>query len=268
MKVIKSYFPILERFLNSTRLFWRNKGGPLLLLAGIALLASCTEDYPDPLFTEGMIHGKIFMNDYEASLENVKVLALGPYGNQSTTCNQDGDYVLSGLGNGTYELEFSMNGYGTVLSYGIQVFGNDTLRRDATLYETMGGVKLPEFNRIYTSDSHSWLQYDEIAISTSWSYGNDSKWGIRLFFAKHPEVSYQDFYCTRNGRKLRRDGYVYYMVMADNLPFDSGEEVYLIAYICNPEDEGYWDAYQGLITFSTLNPEEHSQVMQFTMPAP
>jgi len=234
----------------------------------MALFGSCTEEYPDPLFTEGMIRGRIFVNNYEALLENGNVLALGPYGMQSTTCNQDGEYVFSGLGNGTYELEFSMDGYGTVVSYGVQVFGNDTLRRDAILHENMAGIKLPGFNRIYTSDSHSWLQYDEIAISTDGNYSNTTKWGIRLFFSRHPGVSYQDFYCTRNGRKLRREGYDNYMVSADNLPFESGEEIYLIAYACNPEDEGYWNSYQGLITFSTLNPEEYSPVMQFTMPAP
>lgn len=213
-----------------------------------------------------MIYGNVFMNDYESSPDDVKVLAMGPYGNHSTTCDQEGDYAIVGLGNGTYELEFSKEGYGTVKSFGIQVFGDDTIRRITTLYKTMGAYKLPELIRVYTSDSHSWIQPNAIAISTDLGFSTQSDWGIRLFFAKHPDVSYRDFDCTRNGHKLRRNGYDYAMVTADYLPFEGGEEIYLIAYVCNPDDEGYWDGYRGLQTFSTLNAEEFSQVLQYTVP--
>jgi hypothetical protein len=36
--------------------------------------------------------------------------------------------MLSGLGNGTYYIDYRKEGYGTVRQYGIQLFGNDTAR--------------------------------------------------------------------------------------------------------------------------------------------
>jgi hypothetical protein len=234
----------------------------------MALLGSCTEDLPEPLFTEGMIYGNVNINDFTSPPEDVKVLAMGPYGNQSSTTDQEGDYAIGGLGNGTYELEFSKEGYGTVKAFGIQVFGDDTLRRNAFLYELMDIRKLPDFLRVYTSDSHSWIQPDEIVISTDLGYSPQTVWGMRLFFARHPGVSYMDFDCTRNGRKLRRTGYANTLVTADNIPFEGGEEIYVIAYACNPDDMGYWDAYRGIQIFSTLDAEVHSQVLQFTKPEP
>jgi len=232
----------------------------------MSLLGSCTEDLPDPLFTEGMIYGEVILNDFTSPPSDVSVLAMGPYGNQSTTTDQEGDYAIGGLGNGTYELEFSKEGYGTVFSFGIQVFGDDTLRRIAFMYEMTGIRKLPELLRVYTSDSHSWIEPDNIVISTDLGYSPQTVWGMRLFFARHPEVSYMDFDCTRNGQKLRRNGYTSYLVTADNIPFEGGKEIYVIGYACNPDDMGYWDAYRGIHSFSTLDPEVHSQVLQFTMP--
>ena len=240
----------------------------MLLWLGMSLLGSCTEDLPDPLFTEGMIYGEVVLNDYTSSPEDVKVLAMGPYGNQSTTTDQEGDYAIGGLGNGTYELEFGKEGFGTVFSVGIQVFGDDTLRRNAYLYALTGIKKLPELLRVYTADNHSWIEPDVIVIPTDLGFSPQTPWGMRLFFAKHPGVSYLDFDCTRNGQKLRRSGYENTLVKADNLPFEGGEEIYVIAYACNPDDMGYWDAYQGIQTFSTLDAEVHSQVLQFTMPEP
>jgi hypothetical protein len=212
-----------------------------------------------------MISGRVEMDDWDNSPEGVRVLAHGPYEEHSTATNQDGNYELGGLGNGTYDLEFSKEGFGTMKAYGIQVFGNDTLRRNTFMYEMMGAFKVPRLLEVLTASGY-WLQSNEIAITTNLSASKETNWGIRLFFAKHPDVSYRDFYCHRNGRRLRRNGYDNSLIIADNLPFESGEKIYLIAYVCNPGDEGYWDAYLGRLIFSTLNREEHSQVMEFTMP--
>jgi hypothetical protein len=52
------------------------------------------------------------------------------------------------------------------------------------------------------------------------------------------------------------------------LTFKSGTEVFLIAYVGNPEEilNGYFDSFLGVEQFSTLIPEKHSQVMSFIMP--
>lgn len=256
----------MEKFLSNSRLFFRIRGCPLLLCAGMSLLSSCNEELPDPLFTQGMIYGRVEMDDWDNSPDDVKVLALGPYEELSATTNQGGNYELGGLGNGTYELEFSKDGFGTMKAHGIQIFGNDTLRRNTIMYEMMGALKVPKLIEVLTSSTSDWLYPTNIAITTSLSTTKETNWGYRLFFAKHPEPSYRDYYCHRNGRRLRRNGYDNILITAEDLPFEGGEKIYLIAYVCNPRDEGYWDAYQGRLTFSTLNPEEHSQVMQFTMP--
>lgn len=234
----------------------------------MALLGSCSEELPDPLFTQGMIYGRVEMDNWDKTPEGVKVLARGPYKELSASTNSEGNYELGGLGNGTYEMEFSKDGFGTIKAFGIQVFGNDTLRRNCKMYETMGDLKLPGLLEILTASTDQWILSNMIVITTNLRVTQETDWGIRVFFARHPGVSYRDFYCHRNGIKLIRSGFNNYLIITEYLPFESGEEIYLIAYICNSRDEGYWDAYEGRLVFSTLNTEEHSQVMQFTMPSP
>jgi hypothetical protein len=249
---------------HSIHLLFRNR--PLLAAVALWILAcSCAEDVPEPLFTTSVIQGRIYF--YYASSENVpegiSITTRGPYDQKTAFTNSDGDYQISGLGNGTYELEIAKESFGTKYHYGIQLFGDDTVHMNDELYECMTGARLPELYEVHTRDSYSWLNETTIAITTGWKQGEIY---ARVFMADNDDVSYRKYRCTRKGIRLKRTGFENLLLLVEDLPFESGKEIFLIAYTCNPEEEGYINTYTGVWTFSTLDPEEHSKVMRFTMP--
>lgn len=250
--------------LNSILLLSRNRA---ILLTGIVLwtLASSCEELPEPLFTNAVINGNIdvyYTND-EAP-ENIIITALGPYGKKETLTDNNGDYEISGLGNGTYELEIGKEGYGTRYHYGIQLFGNDTVRVRDELYFRMMGRKLPNLYEVHTHETYHWLNEKTIAITTSASQGDIP---ARAFLSEEDDVSYKNFQCTRNTHSGTRRDYDKVLMRVEDLPFESGKTIYLIVYICNPDEYyGYFNKKTGILTFSTLEKDERSSVMSFTMP--
>lgn len=250
--------------LNSILLLFRNRA---FLLTGIVLwtLASSCEELPEPLFTNSVINGNIdvyYTND-EAP-ENIIITARGPYGKKDTLTDNNGDYEISGLGNGTYELEISKEGYGTRYHYGIQLFGNDTVRVRDELYLRMTGLKLPTLYEIRTSDYYDFLNESTIVIPTNRSQGEIP---ARVFLSEYEDVSYKNFQSTQMARSVSRRGFDKILLFVDIPPFKSGKTIYLRAYICNPEEYyGYFNKKTGILTFSTLEKDERSSVMSFTMP--
>ncbi len=250
----------------SILLFFRNR---LCLLTGIALWAltcSCSEDFPEPLFTNSVIYGNIdFYYSYDETPENITVTALGPYQEETALTNSAGDFQINGLGNGTYKLEISKEGYGTKYQYGIQLFGSDTVRVRDELYKSMTGLKLPTLYEIHTQDTYSWLSEKKIVITTSRSQGEIP---ARVFMSEDNDVSYKNFQWTSQARSVKRNGFDKILLFIDNIPFESGKKVFLRLYICNPDEYGYFNKNTGMLTFSTLEKDEHSSVMSFTMPSP
>lgn len=247
---------------------FRNKLSLITGIAGIFITCSCSEEDPEPLFTASVIRGHVSFYYGDPAPEDIIVTARGPYKRRSVLTDSQGEYWLSGLGNGTYELEFMKEGYGTKYQYGIQLFGNDTVTRHELLYEKVAeSYKLPLFYEIHDRITYPWVSEGEIVITTSWPTGNipPDNIMIRVFMSDRDNVSYMNYQSTRRGRGLWRNGFDNLLVVVDNLPFEYGQEIYLIAYVCNPDEEGYLNNYLGIWTFSTLEPEKHSQVMSFTM---
>ena len=238
------------------------------MITGMVVTFSCTEDDPGPLFTSSVIKGRVRFHYPDQPPVNVGISARGPYGKQAVFTDSSGFYQISGLGNGTYELEFWKEGYGTKYHYGIQLFGSDTVSRNEELYERVKGwSKLPEFYEIHDRITYPWVREGCIVITTSWSVDKkpDGSTPIRVFLDDHEKVSYMNYKCTRRANFLRRSGFDYLLLTVDDLPFEYGQEIYLIAYVCNPEEEGYLNTYLGVWTFSTLENDKHSQVMRFIM---
>lgn len=249
---------------NSILLLFRNRA---LLLTGVVLLTltcSC-EELPEPLFTNSVIQGNIdFFHSYDEAPENITISALGPYEKKKALTNSTGDFQINGLGNGTYNLEISKEGYGTKYQYGIQLFGNDTVGVRDELFKRMTGLKLPTLYEIHTQDTYSWLSEKKIVISTSRSQGEIP---CRVFMSEDDNVSYKNFQWTSEPRTVKRNGFDKLMLFIDFIPYESGKKVYLRVYICNPEEHyGYFNKYTGLLTFSTVEKDEHSAVMSFRMP--
>jgi len=245
--------------------FFRNRA---FLLTGMVLgvLAfSCGEEFPDPLFTNSVIRGRINMGYSSGGpLDNFLVTARGPYEKETALTNSYGEFQIDGLGNGTYKLEISKEGYGTKYEYGIQLFGNDTVGVYIDEVHELAQGKMPGLLTVETQNtSFYWLQEKSIAITTEKTHGSVP---ARVFMADFKNVSHKDYQWTSDAHSFHRNGYEKMMFHVDNIPFDSGKKIYLILYICNPNDYGYLDYYTGLWTFSTLEVDKHSQVMDFVMP--
>ena len=230
----------------------------------MTLTCSCEEEFPEPLFSNSVIRGNIdFFYSNDEAPENITISALGPYEKKKALTNSTGDFQINGLGNGTYNLEISKEGYGSKYQYGIQLFGNDTVGVRDELYQRVTD-KLPTLYEIHTQDSYSWLSEKKIVITTS---RNKGEIPCRVFMSEDENVSYKNFQWTSEPRTVKRNGFDKLLLFIDNIPYESWKTVYLRVYICNPEEHyGYFNKNTGLLTFSTLEEDERSSVMSFTMP--
>lgn len=229
------------------------------------LCCSCEKELPDPLFNNSVIKGSIDLYySYDEAPENITITALGPYEKKKVLTDSNGDFQMTGLGNGTYKLEISKEGFGTKYQYGIKLFGNDTIRVRDELFKSMSGRKLPRLYEVGTSEYYDFLNDNKIIITTNKSQGDIP---ARVFLSEDDEVSYKNFQCTRKAHSVNRNGFDTILLFVEDLPFASGKKIYLKVYICNPDEYyGYINKYTGLLTFSTLEKDEHSSVMSFTMP--
>jgi hypothetical protein len=204
----------------------------------------------------------------------INVVAKGPYGQSSVTTGEGGKFQITGLGEGTYSLNFTKDGYGSVKVNSIQLFGEDT-------------VYLPSFSLFKKYDfnmpviSNASVQYNSrfnpgpvLIIETSLT--------AQIIIPKMPIVIYLDSVQTVSYNKYtqalvyfnaafsdRGEGKIDLVVYPSNIyHFRKGTTVYFQAYAANPDEllYGYFDNYLGVKQFSTLMTDRHSTVLSFIMP--
>ncbi len=247
--------------------FFRNKASLIAGIAWIILTCSCTKDDPQPLFAHSVIKGGVsFYNGYPEPVD-IKVTAHGPYGNKSALTDSSGNYEISGLGNGTYELEFAKKGYGTKYHFGIQLFGNNAVVKNEMLYEKMVDYTLPIYYEVHDYTTFSRLHGDEIGVTTN---QKDRFMPVRIFLGSNKNVNYLDYEYTLKGygSQWTDNKNNNLLIIGDLWQFDyeGGQEVFFIVYVCNPEDPGYVDSYLRILRFSTLEKKKRSAVMRFKVP--
>ncbi len=238
----------------------------LLLLTATAsvavFLCGCEKD-PDPLYDNGMITGNIQLQSHSSEPvygNNVRVIAYGPYGTKSTLSDTKGNYTLSGLGNGTYVIDFMKEDFGTIRNQCIQIFGNDTLSINTYLYKK-ASYKMPELEKSKGSNT--------VKILSDIHEEYPDQLQIRIFINDTEGVSSKNYVYTEvpyvredNGIKyLNYDPDPYYP--NDGGPvFKKRTKRYMIAYVCSSDDYGYFDEYYGLTIYSTVDKQQHSRVFE------
>jgi hypothetical protein len=218
------------------------------------LVLGCGKD-PEPLTSNSVVIGYVYFGENMSEHIVVDVVARGPYGKKSVKTDDQNHFRIPNLPNGTYEIEYTKEGYGKVLQYGIQLFGNDSIIADpAVLYSLPAKLIMPEF-----TSSH-WHE-NTLIIATNHSAEN-SFWPVRLFFSRDQNVSYDNFEFTF----ATLANYVNEVLVYDwALPFPSSSKVYVIGYVCNTVDYGYVDTYTGKRVYSTLSKDHHSNTISFQM---
>jgi len=156
-------------------LMYRNS---LFFLVILLLTLSCEKD-PEPLTTSSAIHTGAAILDLEFNGE-IKITAKGPYGDKSALIPK-GEYgYLEGLGNGTYTLSYSANGYGTIEVQNIQLFGGDTVHiSQVVLYKKPPKFTTPEVVRAYIGYPYGG-DYEYLYIETK--YKSESRPILQMIF--------------------------------------------------------------------------------------
>jgi hypothetical protein len=261
MKIMNSLLPCLNRI----SLF--------ATIAIAAILLCCCEKDPEPLFDNGMITGKVDIDNPGGTLNgnNVRIIAHGPYGDKSTLSDYEGNYELSRLGNGTYEIEFKKEGYGIYRRPGIQIFGNDTLTIGVRLYKKVN-YKMPKLGEILyylpSADLHS------VGIVTDLPADNTDEIQVRIFLSDNKGVNFKNYMYTEIPYSYYRDNATQLMlfnadpgiVNTEERIFQHGQSRYMIAYVCDRNDAGYFNEYYGLTIYSTVDEQQHSRVYEIKFP--
>ncbi len=247
------------------------------LVAGLALImlllpAACEKD-PVPLTTNSVITGDVRTEDYDR--EGITVIATGPYGETSVLADENGDFTFTGLGNGTYCLDYAKEGYGTIRRYNIQLFGDETVRvAQVVLYKKPGPEELPTLKEAYigarprTGPERPWICIDTYVLRQSSGY-----YIFQFALCLHTDKNVSWDNCRMRNLTWvgqyngdRYSVYIDFMSMAD-YPFRSGETVYIIGYPCNKSEAvGYLDTYLGTMFYSTLDKTRSTNVVSFKMP--
>jgi hypothetical protein len=255
---------------HNTHLFTRNSiyAAEIILLA---IILSCEKD-PEPLTLNSVISGwaSLYVK-YTGEPTNIRVTATGPYGHKSINVDASGMFLIDGLGNGTYSLEYSLEGYGPIRQYNIQLFGNDTARvQGARLFKMPKGA-MPSFVKAYSAICDRYgppttFVCIETSVADPLTYGLD----IMIFMNTGSDVAwnrYEIFYPASDANFNDANVHTVYIDPAV-LPFKSGTKVFLKGYSCNTLEYfyGYLDTYLGLRMFSTLEKSKSTTVLNFTMP--
>lgn len=263
MKLLNSHLPCLD------------KPGLFLAIALFAVSVYCCEKDPEPLFDKGVISGNVTIYNPGGNLNgnDVRIIADGPYGRRSTLSDYEGNYTLSGLGNGTYEIEFVKEGYGTYRLRDIQIFKNDTLSLSARLYKK-ASYKMPQLSTLmYYADFNN-MDERSVAIITNIPDDFPEEMQIRVFLSDTREVSFKNYIYTEIPRAYHRENNTQLMIVsADPHYYNEGGPIlpqgktrYMIAYVCSLEDDPYFDEYYGLPIYSTVDEQQHSRVFAINLP--
>lgn len=234
----------------------------LLVMSGLTLFSGCNDDDPVPLTSNSAIQG--YAQIYSNNDKGIEVTAIGPYGTETTLTNDDGYFMIAGLGNGTYDLEYTKEGYGTHKQFGIQLFGNDTINAgNIYLYERFNELSMPLLYEVKDERLLNGLSQEAIVITTSWKRDLPP---ARFFIGFDDKVDYTNFEYTQVGFQLIRNGEsgrLFILHSFYTLPVQSGQKVYLVGYVCNSNDEGYLDPFKDQLIYPTLIEESKSNVVEF-----
>ena len=237
------------------------------------LCSSCKKD-PEPLYSKGMITGSV--RTYDGSdATNTRIVAHGPYGNPSAMSDSDGKYKLPGLGNGTYEIEFSKEGYGKKFVQGIQVLGNDTISLNIRLIKK-ADYSMPKLSTVLYYSSFPNMDEYSIAIVTDIPDTVNKEMQIRVFVSDVKDVSNLNYIHSDQAHAVKRENNTQVLVVTANPQivnsggehvYKKGQTLYLIAYVCNKlEEGGEFNEYYGLPVFSTVDEQQHSKVIEIKAP--
>lgn len=243
-----------------------------VILLLIISVAAC-ERFPEPLTTTGTITGEVSADSSGTTTYGVRVKATGPYGSVSIIA-KTASFRIEGVGNGTYDLEFSKEGYGTVHLYGIQVFGSETVKVPSVgLFDLPKLAAIPKFIKAYTVKvTYPPDLYTRVNIDLAVTNLGSNRLPVLLFLSNNRNVTWNNYiicYPGDKGGSKNNIPYIWFEYYNRQFPFKSGTEVFIRGYLCNIREfnsGGYLDTYHGINAYSTLNKSIYTDVVSFIVP--
>jgi hypothetical protein len=236
-----------------------------LILMGLILLAGCGENMPEPVTTNSAIQG--YARDGHGGDVGAEVTAIGPYGRKTVTTNANGYFFIDELGNGTYDLEYTKEGYGTYKKFGFQLFGGDTLNAGyVDIYPRYETRTIPLLTDFTDHRELTGFSADALVIRTN---RKENLPPIRFFIGFDNKVNFENYEYTMGASQLNRMGEpnrLYVLHYFYQLPLESGQAVYLTAYICTGGDNGYLDLHKNKRVFPTLVQDSKTSVFKYEIP--
>jgi hypothetical protein len=220
---------------------------------------SCSKEKVKPLYTEGIIKGavKLMHNDDNSF---VTITFTGPYGEKSADFIRDkfsGNYLFNfnGLGNGTYKLSASKEGFGTVDVYNIHIFGNDSVMVQTIYLLPSAKEAVVPANPIFESRENDLLVFNNAPV--------DSRFQLVAFISTRNDVSNLKYQWAQRVWPDHENNKITIYVNARELI--AGTTLYIILYAPHQQDIGYFNAFHSRFIFSTIDPSKHSKVLSVTI---
>jgi hypothetical protein len=229
----------------------------------------CEKD-PEPVTTNSAIHTSASVLDLDI-IHEIKITAEGPYGDKSILV-PEGEYgYIEGLGNGTYNLLYSTDGYGTIEKQNIKLFGGDTVHiSQVMIYKKPPKFTTPELIRAYIGYPNG-ADYPNMCIETNYKPEDRPNLQMIFFIGTSPDVDWNRFitYSVSFSSEYTGDNtWTAFIPMYEGIMtmFQPGEHLFFKGYACNNMDPGYFDYYQGLQVFSTMDKSRHTNVADVILP--
>lgn len=238
----------------------------------LIISAAACERFPEPFTTTGSISGQVTADSSGTTTYGVRVKATGPYGSISIIA-KTANYMIESAGNGTYDLEFSKEGYGTVRQYGLQVFGDETVKVPSIgLFDLPKLAAIPKFIKAYTVKGTMPGVNTTVNIDLAVTNLGSNRLPVLLFLSNNRNVAWNNYvivYPGDKGASRNNIPYIWFEYYNQQFPFKSGTEVFIRGYICNTREYnsgGYLDTYHGIRVYSTLNKSVYTDVVSFIVP--
>lgn len=232
----------------------------LCIVISISLFFSACEKEIEYEVLSGQFRGVVYYRGYYG-LEGVNVKLEGSSQEIVATTGEDGIFIIDNLKSGTYNIIFDKDGFcqQKIIGY-MFVGGNKPMAVRCDLFP------LPYY------------QIESIEIDTDYLPGIGIKEEVsriiegeratgRYYLSDKPEVSYEDYISTYYASvKHIENGTFRYQVRYNETLFPPGTVVYLIAYPASAENMYYTDIDTGKRIYTTININNPSNVVSFTVP--
>jgi hypothetical protein len=197
----------------------------------VFLFSACSEEDEFKPYLKGDIVGYAFcFDEYGSQLEDlsgIKVF-IEPGRKYSAITNEDGKYVLKNVINGTYDMSFEKEGFGTMKLHSVKHLGG---------YPTVMDYYDAPFICQYITTQITNLEFVNDSIRVSVSFSSQYKpylIQLRLFFSTEENFSIESVQATKNMNLFEYYDYAIYrsyISVTECLPFGHGNKVYYKACI-------------------------------------